>query len=95
MTGVRHLSVLSEMEILVQRMSIFVKEETTFMHFCKEREEIEKRHLHIAVQSILLGFDVLIHFFWKGVKQNICKGGYKVYNSSHSSAGRSRWGHRK
>lgn len=72
MTGVCHLSVLlSDMEILVQRMSIFVKEEATFMHFCKGKEEIERRHLHIAVQSVFLGFDVLTHFFWKGVKQDI------------------------
>lgn len=69
MIGVCHLSfLLSEMEILVQRMSLFVKEEATFMHFCKGREEIERRHLHIAVQSGFLAFDVLIHFSWKGVK---------------------------
>lgn len=43
------------------------------MHICKGSEEIERRHLQIAVQRVLLGFDVLIHFFffWKGVKQDI------------------------
>lgn len=91
-----HLSVLlNDMGILVQRMNIFVKEEAASMHFCKEREEIERRYLHIAVQSVLCGLDVLIHCFWKGLKQGISKGGYKVCNSSHSSAGRSRWGHRE
>lgn len=76
MTGVCHLSVLlNEMGILVQRMSIFVKEEATSMHFCKGREEIERRYLHIGVQSVFWDLDVLIHFFWKGVKQSISKGG--------------------
>lgn len=61
-----HLSVLlNEMGILVQRMNIFVKEEAASMHFCKGREKIERRYLHIAVQSILWGLDVLFTVFGK------------------------------
>lgn len=95
MTGVCHLSVLSEMEILVQRM-IFVKEEAAFMHFCKEREKL-RRDIYIWQCKVFCWVLMCLFpfFFWKGVKQNIWKGGYKVCNSSHSSVGRSRWDHRK
>ena len=52
-----HLSVpVREMEILIQRMNILVKDEPTLMHLCKEDKEVEKRNLQIATQSVLLVF---------------------------------------
>lgn len=61
-----HLSVpVCEMEILVQGMSILVKEEPTFVHLSKGGKDDEKRNLQIAAQSVLLGFDVLPCFSGK------------------------------
>lgn len=54
-----------EMEILVQGMSVLVKEEPTFVHLSKGGKDNEKRNLQIAAQSVLLGFDELPCFSGK------------------------------